>query len=82
MFIPLPNTIKIPPIKIKSIKLAPKIFPKLNEGVFCNAEEIPTKNQKIYNKIVTLNDYIPFNHTFERIDGENYKAVFNKIMKS
>jgi hypothetical protein len=56
-------------------------FPIMTFAVL-ESEEIPTKNQKIYNKIVTLNDYIPFNHTFERIDGENYKAVFNKIMKS
>ncbi len=44
MLIPFPIKIKIPVINVKSIMLAPKIFPRLNEEAFEIAAEIPTNN--------------------------------------
>jgi hypothetical protein len=42
---------------------------------------IPSKLQTEGNQNVELNDYIPFIHMFDKMEGTNFKILFNKIME-
>jgi lipopolysaccharide biosynthesis glycosyltransferase len=41
--------------------------------------EIPSKLQTIFG--VEMKNYIPFVHMFEKMNGENYKEIYNKIIE-
>lgn len=42
--------------------------------------KIPSKLQTEGNQNIELNDYIPFVHMFDKMTGENFKSLYNKIM--
>lgn len=42
---------------------------------------IPSKLQTEGNQNVTMKDYIPFVHMFDKMEGHNFNALYEKIMK-
>jgi hypothetical protein len=41
---------------------------------------IPSKLQTEGGQNIELNDYIPFVHMFDKMDGDNFKSLYSKIM--
>jgi len=42
--------------------------------------QIPSKLQTEGGQNVEMTDYIPFIHMFDKMGGENFTALYNKIM--
>jgi hypothetical protein len=42
--------------------------------------QIPSKLQTEGNQNILMNDYIPFIHMFDKMEGTNFKVLYNKIM--
>ena len=43
--------------------------------------EVPSKLQTENQQNIMMDDYIPFVHMFDKMEGANYKALYDKVMK-
>lgn len=45
-------------------------------------EAIPSKKQTEAGQNVLLNNFIPFVHMFDKMEGQNFRILYEKIMRN